>query len=328
VNLCSEGGYTVGPDKPLPADPTDYLTPGAPGVLGCNQLRCKRCGAPVRHVVGRAVAAGTTFGEAYAQADLATSPVLIDDATQDRRYLCRCAAWLESASHRMEDPRMPWRCAGHPTVELPHDIDGVMVAEPLEELALHALDGWIPAAASPELQPGARWLVRLAGRLAGTPHRESLARVVAHEIDAPSPKRRSLALQFFVGAPSPLGLRRVLEILLGKRTGFAGVPDEWFETGPGDLTLEDALWRVTRHAVGGLESARLLARVEALAGKARPVVLAALAQHDPDWIAESAAAIARANPAAASALLDACRHAFPPGPKLKRVTASIAESLG
>jgi hypothetical protein len=44
VNLCSEGGYTVGPDKPLPADPTDYLTPGAPGVLGCNQLRCKRCG--------------------------------------------------------------------------------------------------------------------------------------------------------------------------------------------------------------------------------------------------------------------------------------------
>lgn len=103
---CLGGGYLVDGQHPLPEDLTEYFGDRRRHQLvGCNRLRCLRCGQMVQNVVS-----GTT-----------------------RRYLCECAGWLETAVRptsvigvdgAYDDAHLPWRCAGHPTVTRSISVSG------------------------------------------------------------------------------------------------------------------------------------------------------------------------------------------------------------
>jgi len=135
MNHCSLGGYLVSGRAPLPADPTDYDVEALPR-RGCNHLRCLTCGAVVRNAQGFWRSKSLSRMECaalYEVADLEASPVLVP-ASGFRFYVCRCRSWTQTAfEDALDDPdtdpmpqrsNMPWRCDGHPPLELPRNSTG------------------------------------------------------------------------------------------------------------------------------------------------------------------------------------------------------------
>jgi hypothetical protein len=329
--LCIDGGYVVSGAHPLTTDPTDHSAANLP-VVGCNNLRCSRCGATVRSApgVGRKLK-NTTPAEIYEAKDLATAPDIVATLPELRFYVCRCTAFLENGWRRMEEHDvdlkdaidLPWRCAGHPAPALPHVFDGVAVekVEDLPALVDKLAGGFIPDGAPSEFRKGAAWLARLYFWL--EEGQQAIVRRVVALLDDPAPRKRAYALSFLDRARPAEGKLRVLEILEGDRAGFAGVRDE-LTRHYGEHTLEDSLWRVAHDSVGRVERARLLARKEALApGKGGRALYDALAQSDSDWLIENAPSIVRANPAAADQLLEAADAGFPNLDAYNRLVARI-----
>jgi hypothetical protein len=315
MNRCGRNGYLVDATQTLPTDPTDLFVEDLP-VVGCNKLVCARCGATVRNATGiafktRVEVPSDQLAALYATADLSSSPLL--HATQPgwRLYVCKCSRWLETSQHACEepdrdaltDPDMPWACTGHPTIALPHDIDGVRVASvsELRELAVRGLHGVAPPRTRERDKPRAAWLARLHSRLQPT-HAAVLVNAAVGALRGTSATTRAYALHFLRMVQSPVAEAVLIESLRTDRALFADVPDEMtpFDL---DTTLEDTLWRVLARAVPEGEGACELAREDALAGKGRRALFDALAQGDSSWFAANAEAIAKVSPRQIDALL-------------------------
>jgi hypothetical protein len=243
--------------------------------------------------------------------------------------------WEETSEHRLDepdptvgDPHLPWRCAGHPLVELPHDIDGERVeAGNITELTQRSLAGWIPAGARPHDRERATWTIRLYVRLRGTLAGDAVAQAVAESLEDPQPRVRAMALNFIAFVREPIVMRKVLELLQGDRALFAGVPDE-VTTKSRDKTLEDSLWRVAYTLVEKVESARALARREAVTpGRARPVVFSVLANRDAEWFVDHLGEVVHANPSMGDAILYSLEYALAEGMPYQSVMAKAKELI-
>ncbi|MFO0552394.1 MAG: hypothetical protein U0271_28660 [Polyangiaceae bacterium] len=237
-----------------------------------------------------------------------------------RFYFCRCSRWVEFSDRALEDPdadnfeapNLPWSCAGHPPAALPQALDGVEVTgENLAALIDRSLHGWTPPRVLAEDASGAYWPLRMHTRLGDTPWHALVARTVAAAMDAPDPRARGRALQFFFSQSLAVGMERAVELLAGDRRLFAGVPDEITQV-RADKTLEETLWRVVTPLVAAPGPARDLARTDALAtGKGSEALYAALTSGDAAWVAEHALEIARATPARIEDLVTLVRIHFP-----------------
>src|SRR5688572_28031002 len=100
MNHCHKGGYLVSPEQFLPDDLTDHGMPALP-VVGCNRLRCRRCGAWVRSGPGYAIADGLSRAEAYDEPDITASPKWRPYVQGRRLYFCRCSGYHEQHEHAM-----------------------------------------------------------------------------------------------------------------------------------------------------------------------------------------------------------------------------------
>jgi hypothetical protein len=211
MNHCDTGGWVVGP-RPLSDDPADYDVEWLPK-LGCNRIRCRRCGCMVRSIAGwrsrdtgpadvRAFAAEIPM--LYETADLTTSPRL-EPGKNVRFYLCKCDYHEERDKHPLREKDTEWaisvvakwECDGHPLMDLPRAIDGIVVtADNLGQLVRDALHGWLPPNVRETDKPRARWLGRLHARLAGTPFADIVAAAVSASSTDPDPAVRERAQQF------------------------------------------------------------------------------------------------------------------------------------
>jgi hypothetical protein len=119
VLSCDNGGLLVGTAHAIPDDPRAAYREGG-ALLGCNRLRCARCGAMVRHFdrvqLTRELLSGDEYAALWSAAD-PTSFALLRAAPVPtvRFYFCECfnfhTAGAVSAPSR-EDA--DWSCAGHP----------------------------------------------------------------------------------------------------------------------------------------------------------------------------------------------------------------------
>jgi len=337
MNLCDLGGHVVDASVALPTDPIDHDAGSLP-VMGCTRIQCRACGAPVRSVAGRNLRGqDDDLRPLYELEDLASSSAVYAIATT-RLYLCRCRSYAEvQGSHALDDPELeppyapnvPWRCAGHPLAELPHDFDGVTVtAENLGELVTRSLHGWTPPTARPEDHGSSWWVARMYMRLSQTPWQGAVPTAAAACLDAADPQARARALQFFATSRLEVGTQRALELFDTDRRLFADVPDPITPV-RGDTTLEDTLWRVLAPLVSTPGRARELARADALApGKGRAALYAALASGDATWVAEHAESIARATPARVDELIKMIKYRFPRHVAAKPVCDRLAAVSG
>ena len=314
-SVCQYSGTLVDATHTLPADPSDYGIAWLP-VVGCTRLRCAHCHQLVRTVTGVRFVnenAKVDLAELFALEDLAASP-LLKKAGQGRLYLCRCRRHLENDKRAVDDPEdrstgqanVPWACEGHPPLTLPADVDGRQLTGASDAAAavVAALGGTFPPGARKADQRRAYWPARLYLRVADDPVKEAIARAVAERMSDADPAVRSRAIQFFVSAEHPLGAARALELLLGDRALFAGVPDA--HTGiRGDKTLEESLWRVAGPLIAAPGRARELARAEALAPRRGSGALYdALAAGDGEWLRANRDAVQAAASDAARPALD------------------------
>jgi hypothetical protein len=309
MNFCIKGGYLLDGETPLATDPIDHDTVAALPIHGCNRLRCSMCGAlarsaklDVRASVGRVDP--RELRALYELPDLASSP-LLESREKTRLYLCRCNTISVSRFPRELDDHdypevVPWRCDGHPVAVLPHVFDGAEVRpDNVAALAEDSLRARWPADAFRDDLRGGFWATRLHTRLEGTPWQGEVVRAALAVLADPdaSHLERSRALHFFDLLRLPEGAERAVELLAGDRAGFAGVRDAFTTIGRGDRTLEMTLWRVAAPLVARPGRARDLARADALApGKGSKALYFALAEGDPEWLAENLEAVARSSP--------------------------------
>lgn len=334
MNRCARSGYLVDATSTLPSDPTDFQVEGLP-VVGCTRIRCGRCGAFVRNAPGLAFrtrddVSASELAALYALTDLASSPLLHQVRPEWRLYVCKCSRWLETSAHACAepdpdantDPDMPWRCEGHPSIALPHDIDGASVSSPseLRELATRGFHGVTPPRVRPADAERGDWLARLYSRLdpggprgsaplhlrpggrsesdplhLGPPDAAVVVEVALSALEDPAVRTRALALRFFYDLPIEAGRARLLALLEGDRRLFAGVPDEVTTVGV-DKTLEHSMWRIVAPLVATPGRAQDLARAEALSGKAGLAVYDALAKYDSAWVSAHGEELVRAAP--------------------------------
>jgi uncharacterized protein (TIGR02996 family) len=315
VNFCARSGYLVDGTQVIPTDPTDIHVEDAP-IVGCSHLWCSVCRAAVRDAAGLAFATRDELTQGqlsalYQTADLASSSLLHRGAPAWRLYLCRCSRWLETSRHACvdrdpdeADPNVPWRCAGHPPLTLPADVDGTVVTtqQELRELAARGFHDLAPPRVRPADRERAEWLARLATRL--SPSDAAVVRSAAlAALEDAAPRTRGLALRFFRCAPSEQAHARVLDLYDKSPNLFVGVVDE-VTTIEVDTTLAHTAWRILGPLLGGAGRARDRARSEALAGTANRAAYDALAKHDSAWMTSHAEDVARAAPGRLQELFD------------------------
>ena len=201
ANLCTEGGRVVGPQHPVPALPSDHDF-GGPS-LGCNHLRCQRCGEAVRHQAG--LSWGATAEQLAASVDwdaLAESGALTRDADH-RLYACACRVHVEDYDRHLGRPSdwdfdevpPPWRCAGHPPVV--GSVDGVALSTSPDELVARF------ALAAPEEAPTftrdypVAWLHRLVFLTRPTPVSTALSEACARVIEREAKAGRPVTVMIF-----------------------------------------------------------------------------------------------------------------------------------
>lgn len=322
MNYCPDGGYVVADEGRTSNDPIDYDVVGLP-VFGCHQLRCAKCSERVRSARAldfRSSRSDVDLISLHQLPDLEQSPLLYRRPGV-RLYLCRCARWLEGIGQRPiegegNDPfhtlQVPWACDGHPLADLPHHFDGVEVTpETLAEVTARSLRGVPPGGAALEDARGGLWAARLYYRLAGTRWQGSVAEAVSPFLRDLDPAARSRAVHFLFVARPLKAADQAVALLAGDRGLYAGVPAEPTAL-QRDKTQEDTLWRIASPLVAEPGLARDLAAADALApGKGSMAVYSALAGGDPEWVAEHAEDIARANPTTVDALANAIRSHFP-----------------
>ena len=336
-NMCTGDGHVVGLSLPLPTDPCDYCIDAPLGTVGCNNLYCYKCGVVVRNVPGLQLQEEFAlsklllqlhgiklapqelgiYGSAYMKyiydlPDIGTSP-LVRPSKSDRLYICRCSDLAEANANSLDtsdpipsDPNVPWSCAGHPVVTLPHEFDGARAESEadLVEMCNRSLHGWRPAGAHPQDRRGDAWAARLHGRLANTPWQEPVALAAVSCLDDQDADVRAAAIAFCQQRKVRAGMERGVELLENQRALFTDVPNKL----PGyanNKTLEEALLYLICPLVEQSERARDLVRAQVLApGKGRIGLYYALARDDIEWLAAHAEEIVKASPNQAKHLLN------------------------
>lgn len=339
MNRCARSGYLVDSTSALPTDATDLAVENLP-VVGCSNLVCGRCGATVRNVKGmgfrtRDDLPSDQISALYDAPDLANAPGLAPTHADYRLYVCKCSRWLESSEHPLEepdpdlltDPQMPWRCAGHPTISLPHDLDGVALRtrEDLKDLATRGFHGFDPPGTRPKDAVRGNWIARLRARLDGA-GREIVDAVAMTSLEDPDAHVRALAVMYLYSTESEPVARRVVELLGGDRTLYAGVPDD-VTPNAADTSLEESMWRALRPLIATDDRVCDLARVEALAGRAGRSIYSVLSKVDSDWVIVNAADLARAAGEKFD-LLDRSLSQLPVGSPLAALRQRIREAAG
>ncbi|MBI2566944.1 MAG: hypothetical protein HYV63_07945 [Candidatus Schekmanbacteria bacterium] len=319
LNKCGYGGLLVDATLPVPADPEEYFAEGSPAT-GCNRLRCHSCGTSVRQGAGfyPRQDAANHLSDLVASPHWRSLPYLEYSAGSEfRLYVCRCELWVtRKAWYRLEDrdpdpitdPKLPWRCEGHPPSQLPLTLNGVTVRS--QEDLLGVIRRRLLA--GPTLGPEASangagvWLASLYARLAGGPAEGDVSRAVAACLSDPEPRVRAWAVSFFRSFPRAEGGERIQDLLKGDRSLFRGVADPTTLNSTLEASLLFALAkRLGTRDAQGRPRALELARREALVGSGvgdKPLFYP-LALHDTEWLAANAAQIIEVRPQSAEELL-------------------------
>lgn len=252
---CEAGGLLVDARTRLPGDVCEYYRSATRVTVGCNRLRCRRCGAWVRSLPNWGLPDGgiaaKTLYEAADWAGLATP------SRGARLYACTCAAWEAVVTNQIDndheapsDPNVPWGCEGHPAPELPAQLGALRLADDADWDAVvdQILAGAAPRALS--LPNGQRegpdvWLDWLYAWLAELPASDALSSAVAARLDDRDPLVVGRVLQFFQHFPLATGVDRVLVKA---------------EADPGDVTVG---YPTPEHPRAPTVWAVLLARAEA-----------------------------------------------------------------
>jgi hypothetical protein len=114
---CISGGWIVGMDERLPASPREYYSQKGL-VVGCNRIKCNKCGEWVRWFDQVAFDTATLDESEcewlFRSKSLPKRDYIYKDKSS-RVYLCRCsfaqALTLESLG---SIDMVQWYCAGHP----------------------------------------------------------------------------------------------------------------------------------------------------------------------------------------------------------------------
>jgi hypothetical protein len=188
TRFCLPRPELVGAHGWLPPEPFEY---GWTSGVGCNRLRCVRCGGEVRGDV-------------------------LPDAL-NRRYQCACRGYDVSEVILIQDyddyhymypaigqphPYLgDWQCTGHPDLVLPAVLDGLPVAAATDWAALVRTAVLAPPFRPPGLDLNPEWLLRIYRLLGDHPARHDLARAVAASLDSDDARLVTAARQFFLYEP-------------------------------------------------------------------------------------------------------------------------------
>jgi hypothetical protein len=345
--FCPDGGWLVKGPTPVPDDPSDFHDGLSGTTIGCNRLRCARCGADVRSQrVWLDRELDDEARSALYAADDWTAIHGVHGSPEFRLYACRCATFQCTHSQgtldtdrddlaAVEPP--PWLCQGHPAPALPLLVDGERVGgvDDLRPLAERVLTGWSPSEAPPPAHYfPAVWAGRVHRRLHPLPEADEWARLIALGLHGDE-YQRGLALHFFALEPDAPGFEEVVE--LAERLDPARLGDvirTWY--GRSEDTSEQD-WDELVALMGGECCARgsflktLLRRIgwiqiplDEVDARARELVRAAvladpssldddaldtLAAGDGDWLARQARTVVLALEDGVSALMSALRGA-------------------
>lgn len=218
TRLCGRDGLLVPANGTLPTEPEEYYHPGMFDAVGCSHLVCGRCGAAVRNATGL-VPHGSRFDaeEAYAANDLARLPYMHAgprESADFRFYLCRCMnvivgrATALDAEPEGDEPRLPWKCAGHPDQAVPFVFCGVSIGRDTNfvDLVTRNFQGWAPDAARPlERRNAGMWINRLYARLLDTGLEGALGTAVSTLLTSTDVGLLGDALDFYLRYPLAAG---------------------------------------------------------------------------------------------------------------------------
>ncbi len=222
--FCPDGGWLVKGPTPVPDDPSDFHDGLSGTTIGCNRLRCARCGADVRSQrVWLDRELDDEARSALYAADDWTAIHGVHGSPEFRLYACRCATFQCTHSQATLDTNRddltaveppPWLCQGHPEPTLPLAVDGERVGgvADLRHLAERVLTGWSPSGAPPPAHYfPAVWAGRVHRRLHPLPEADEWARLIALGLHGDE-YQRGLALHFFALEPDAPGFEEVVDL--------------------------------------------------------------------------------------------------------------------
>ncbi len=246
LRFCHEGGRVTGGKLPIPDDLAEYQRPWVEARVGCNRLKCKECGAWVRHGPPGVVAVDNArphLAEIYAAEDWLELDCIKEDSTNYRLYICKCMAWAGTMDYMMADPDpgyhdpvLPWVCAGHPVPKLPVELSGEVFSSETDIAALvdRIMDGWNPHPMLNAIGKGpALALIWTYAYLLGLPDADSFSRACAARLSDPDPAVVGRALHLFTRFPRADGVTIILdraERLLRRVTVAYAVPERGYAT--------------------------------------------------------------------------------------------------
>ncbi len=294
VHRCSFDGVLVGAERPIGPSVHDYVWPGNRLGLGCGRLMCQRCGEVVRSWTGAVPAMPLSAGERtalIAADDL--SPFLarrvLVAAPDGRAYACKCHDHTEFYSRGLTEggdawemaTRPPWRCAGHPQLVPPDELDDLAVDDRMDCDALVEAEFSAPADHG---RWGDAWLSRLWHLLRPSPLADRLDAAIARRLVDPRPAVRLRAIDFYDRNPAAAGGAALLAALRDHPDLFRGVANPFPSKG-------DLWWWGMQALVGRLvvvrdaETAAFAAACIA-AGPVPAVLKIALADPDDPRVAD------------------------------------------
>lgn len=227
---CVHAGAVVGARHHLPTEAWGRWTGGGPAV-GCNRLRCERCGENVRQETGFELMSPPPEPErVFTAPDWRQVAGLRATDGRERLYACRCRLHVEAAQHLLDavpreftDLDLPWRCAGHPAPPWPLSVDGMPLDDDTDVAGLirQVLDGSRPMPSwADSTRHRSYWLERLTSLV---PKLEPIVREqVCAALSHGTPEAVVRALHWLRGHPDawpsiPLDLAR----------SWRGVPHPW-----------------------------------------------------------------------------------------------------
>lgn len=346
---CVRGGTLVSLEDWLPEAAFDRDWGDFAPAIGCNHLICGQCGHSVRWLDGWQVAEGRTLvARDLTGLQAPEASELLVRSSNARLYHCQCsvrqafstevlAPGGEGFDHR---PESPWRCAGHPSVALPVEVDGLQLDAntPLSPLVAAALRGRVPVAppwgqTRPSRVAG-YWLIRLYALIEQAQFRYALGFAVAPHLESEEPAAVLAALNFYQHHPLAPGAYQAAAAVARRAAWMQGIQQA---DGPGlyDVALE-TLGRLAgfEDADGSPRHAEAVeaARSELLSGRPAGVLLYALRRTDAKWILRKAEAVADAHPDNVGYLAMTLRNLpedqwFPVLARIGRRSAQMADEI-
>jgi len=267
----------VGPKRWLPNAPFDYGW----GSIGCNQLRCGKCGQLVRSRV--------------------------DAARFCRHYECACQSRDEYNYHVIgsdagddHEFRTAWYCPGHPQLPLPIQLDGIDIAAvaPFSSIVSQTLAN--PPFIAPGFRSSSFWVQRLYRLLPAVSQQAAVGQAVAAQLASPDAATARAAIDFFCDIPAAPGGEHVAAVADRDHDRLRATPDPVSEGASlFDSMLEaiNARLVLVNEGVPVDHAALSVARSALLSGEAGDATVFRVAKVDATWYCEHAADVVRARPA-------------------------------